>query len=67
MLNFIILVDLVILDFEEDCEILILLGRLVLATSRSTIDLEKKQDNYKNQWSKERIQRTGQTKKGGVT
>ncbi|KAA3473933.1 Retrovirus-related Pol polyprotein from transposon opus [Gossypium australe] len=39
--NFIILADFVILDFEQDHEIPILLGRPFLATSRSTIDLEK--------------------------
>ncbi|KAA3483652.1 hypothetical protein EPI10_005802 [Gossypium australe] len=39
--SFIILVDFVVLDFEEDRERSILLGRPFLATSRSTIDLEK--------------------------
>ncbi|KAA3466436.1 hypothetical protein EPI10_001529 [Gossypium australe] len=38
--NFIILVDFVILDFEEDSEIPILLERPSLTTIRSTIDLE---------------------------
>ncbi|KAA3465702.1 Integrase, catalytic core [Gossypium australe] len=41
--NFIILVDFIILDFEEDCEIPILLGRPFLATSRSIINLGMKQ------------------------
>ncbi|KAA3466133.1 Retrovirus-related Pol polyprotein from transposon opus [Gossypium australe] len=39
--RFIIPADFVILDFEEDCEMPILLGRPFLSTSRSTIDLEK--------------------------
>ncbi|KAA3487165.1 bromodomain-containing protein [Gossypium australe] len=39
--NFIVLVDFLVLDFKEDQEILILLGRSFLATYRSTIDLEK--------------------------
>ncbi|KAA3474734.1 hypothetical protein EPI10_024997 [Gossypium australe] len=39
--SFIMPADFVVLDFDEDCEIPILLGRPFLATSRSTIDLEK--------------------------
>lgn len=39
--SFFILTDFVILDFEQDHEILILLGRPFLTTSRYTIDLEK--------------------------
>ncbi|KAA3477290.1 Retrovirus-related Pol polyprotein from transposon opus [Gossypium australe] len=39
--SFIIPTDFVVLDFEEDREIPILLGRPFLATFRSTIDLEK--------------------------
>ncbi|KAA3486812.1 Retrovirus-related Pol polyprotein from transposon 17.6 [Gossypium australe] len=39
--SFIIPIDFVVLDFEEDREIPILLGRPFLATFRSTIDLEK--------------------------
>ncbi|KAA3470762.1 bromodomain-containing protein [Gossypium australe] len=39
--SFIILIDFVILDIEEGCAIHILLGRPFLATSKSTIDLEK--------------------------
>ncbi|KAA3482881.1 hypothetical protein EPI10_005093 [Gossypium australe] len=46
--SFIIPTDFVVLDFEEDCEIPILLGRPSLPTSRSTIDLEKKRINYEN-------------------
>ncbi|MBA0789647.1 hypothetical protein Gotri_028142 [Gossypium trilobum] len=38
--SFIILTDFLVLDFEEDREILILLGRPFLPTSRSSIDLE---------------------------
>lgn len=38
--SFIILIDFVILNFEDDNKILILLGRPFLATSRSTIYLE---------------------------
>lgn len=41
--SFIILTDFVILNFEEYHEILILLGRPFLETSKSTIDLEKKE------------------------
>ncbi|KAA3477438.1 Retrovirus-related Pol polyprotein from transposon opus [Gossypium australe] len=41
--NFIIPMDFVVLDFEEDREIPILLGRPFIATSRSIIDLEKKE------------------------
>ncbi|KAA3480559.1 bromodomain-containing protein [Gossypium australe] len=37
--SFIIPADFVVLDFEEDCEISILLGKPFLAISRSTIDL----------------------------
>ncbi|KAA3474241.1 bromodomain-containing protein [Gossypium australe] len=40
--SFIIPTDFVVLDFKEDQEIPILLGRPFLATSRFTIDLEKK-------------------------
>ncbi|KAA3486758.1 Retrovirus-related Pol polyprotein from transposon opus [Gossypium australe] len=39
--SFIIPADFVVLDFEEDWEIPILVGRPFLATSRSTIDLKK--------------------------
>ncbi|KAA3462831.1 oligopeptide transporter 4-like [Gossypium australe] len=39
--SFIIPVDFIVLDFKDDHEIPILLGRPFLATSRSTIDLEK--------------------------
>lgn len=39
--QFIISIDFVVLDFEEDHEILLLLERLFLATSKSTIDLKK--------------------------
>ncbi|KAA3469748.1 Retrovirus-related Pol polyprotein from transposon opus [Gossypium australe] len=39
--SFIISVDFVILDFKEDLEMPILLGRPFLATSKSTIDLQK--------------------------
>lgn len=38
--NFIISLDFVVLDFEEDWEILILLGRPFLDISQSTIDLD---------------------------
>lgn len=41
MCSFIVPVDFVILDFEKDGEIPILLERPFLATSRATIDLEK--------------------------
>ncbi|KAA3483937.1 Retrovirus-related Pol polyprotein from transposon opus [Gossypium australe] len=39
--SFIIRANFVVLDFEENREIPVLLGRPFLATSRSTIDLEK--------------------------
>lgn len=39
--SFIIEAEFIILDFEEDSEIPILLGRPFLETSRSTTDLEK--------------------------
>ncbi|KAA3483363.1 Retrovirus-related Pol polyprotein from transposon opus [Gossypium australe] len=39
--GFIIPINFVVLDFEEDRETLILLGRPFLATSKSTIDLEQ--------------------------
>lgn len=39
--SFIVPTDFVILDFEGDCEIPILLGKPFLVTSKSTIDLEK--------------------------
>ncbi|KAA3471082.1 signal transducer and activator of transcription A-like [Gossypium australe] len=39
--NFINPADFVVLDFKEDQKILILLGRSLLGTFRSTIDLEK--------------------------
>lgn len=39
--QFLILAVFVILDFEDDHEILILFGRPFLATSKSTIDIEK--------------------------
>lgn len=40
-MNFIVPIDFLVLDFKEDQEIPILLSRLFLSMSRTTIDLEK--------------------------
>ncbi|PPD81675.1 hypothetical protein GOBAR_DD21392 [Gossypium barbadense] len=41
--QFILSVEFIVLDFEEDLEIPILLGRLFLPTSKATIDVGKRE------------------------
>ena len=44
--SFIFLVDLMVLDFEVDFEVPIILGRSFLATGRALVDMEKGQINF---------------------
>lgn len=54
--RFILPADFIILDYEVDKDILIMLGRPILSTGLTLIDVHKGENHHANDWSRGHFQ-----------